>query len=695
MSVKPPKESGTPGAGNSSAPSDSSSARPVLRAPAKPAKAEKPAAARGSRPAGGSDRGPRSEGPRGERGARPQRERDERPRASGFGRPDGGRPARDEGERRGGFSQRDERSPRSDRDDRFAEGGERRFGGGDRGFRPYGESRDGDRSGERREFRPRDDRRDDRPQGGRDFGDHPRSSGFGRPDQGRFERSEGGERREFRPRDDRRDDRPQGGRDFGDRPRSSGFGRPDQGRFERSEGGERREFRPRDDRRDDRPQGGRDFGDRPRSSGFGRPDQGRFERSEGGERREFRPRDDERRGGDRFEGRRDERPQGRDFGDRPQNRGFDRPDRSEGGERREYQPRDGERRGGDRPQGRDFGDRPQNRGYGDRPEGRSFDRGDRRNDERRGERRDDRGGEPEKRHIPGSFVSEATRRPTTGIRTYRPAADGSDRAIPVKRAPEADARQDDRPGAIRINKRIADMGLCSRREADEWVENGWVKVNGEVAIMGQNVVPGDRIEIDQRAQDRQDQQVTILLNKPMGYVSGQAEDGHEPAVVLITNENRWNEDRSKTRFNFSQLKGLAPCGRLDIDSVGLLVLTQDGRVARQIIGEDSEVDKEYLVRVTFGDRDVDVQSVFPEEKLALLRHGLSLDEQPLKPAQVDWQNPEQLRFVLTEGKKRQIRRMCEQVGLKVVGLKRIRIGGVSLGNLPTGQWRYLAAHESF
>ena len=609
MSVKPPKESGTPGAGNSSAPSDSSSARPVLRAPAKPAKAEKPAAARGSRPAGGSDRGPRSEGPRGERGARPQRERDERPRASGFGRPDGGRPARDEGERRGGFSQRDERSPRSDRDDRFAEGGERRFGGGDRGFRPYGESRDGDRSGERREFRPRDDRRDDRPQGGRDFGD---------------------------------------------RPRSSGFGRPDQGRFERSEGGERREFRPRDDRRDDRPQGGRDFGDRPRSSGFGRPDQGRFERSEGGERREFRPRDDERRGGDRFEGRRDERPQGRDFGDRPQNRG-----------------------------------------YGDRPEGRSFDRGDRRNDERRGERRDDRGGEPEKRHIPGSFVSEATRRPTTGIRTYRPAADGSDRAIPVKRAPEADARQDDRPGAIRINKRIADMGLCSRREADEWVENGWVKVNGEVAIMGQNVVPGDRIEIDQRAQDRQDQQVTILLNKPMGYVSGQAEDGHEPAVVLITNENRWNEDRSKTRFNFSQLKGLAPCGRLDIDSVGLLVLTQDGRVARQIIGEDSEVDKEYLVRVTFGDRDVDVQSVFPEEKLALLRHGLSLDEQPLKPAQVDWQNPEQLRFVLTEGKKRQIRRMCEQVGLKVVGLKRIRIGGVSLGNLPTGQWRYLAAHESF
>ncbi|WP_439329868.1 pseudouridine synthase [Comamonas guangdongensis] len=644
MSVNSPKESGAPGAGKSSAPSESSSARPVLRAPAKPAKAEKPAAARGSKPAGGSDRGQRGEGPRGERGARPQRDRDERPRASGFGRPDGGgRPARDDGERRGGFSQRDERRPRADRDDRFAEGGERRFGGGDRGFKPYGEQRgDGERAdrGERRELRPRDE-------GRRDFGDRPQSRGFGRPDQGRPERAEGSERRSFRPRDEeRRDDGRRGGdrfegrRDFGDRPQSRGFGRPDQGRPdqgrpERGEGGERRSFRPRDEER-------RDFGDRPQGRDFGRSD-------------------------DRAPRRSDERPEGRAF---------------ERGERRDFAPRN------------DRGPRGDDRRSDDR---RSDDRrfGDRRNDERRGERRDDRGGEPEKRHIPGSFVSEATRRPTTGIRTYRPAADGSDRAIPVKRAPEVEARQDDRPGAIRINKRIADMGLCSRREADEWVENGWVTVNGEVATMGQNVVPGDRIEIDQKAQDRQDQQVTILLHKPMGYVSGQAEDGHEPAVVLITNENRWNEDRSKTRFNFSQLKGLAPCGRLDIDSVGLLVLTQDGRVARQIIGEDSEVDKEYLVRVTFGDRDVDVQSVFPEEKLALLRHGLSLDEQPLKPAQVDWQNPEQLRFVLTEGKKRQIRRMCELVGLKVVGLKRIRIGGVTLGNLPVGQWRYLAAHESF
>jgi 23S rRNA pseudouridine2604 synthase len=133
-----------------------------------------------------------------------------------------------------------------------------------------------------------------------------------------------------------------------------------------------------------------------------------------------------------------------------------------------------------------------------------------------------------------------------------------------------------------------------------------------------------------------------------------------------------------------------------------------------LIGEDSDIDKEYLVRVAYhgqgqgdgtrtqlvrmDDNDPitqNVQAVFPPAMLERLRHGLSLDGKPLRPAQVSWQNPEQLRFVLREGKKRQIRRMCELVGLKVVGLKRIRIGKVTLGNLPIGQWRYLNSHEGF
>ena len=258
-------------------------------------------------------------------------------------------------------------------------------------------------------------------------------------------------------------------------------------------------------------------------------------------------------------------------------------------------------------------------------------------------------------------------------------------------------------GAVRLNKRMAELGICSRREADAWIEQGWVKVNGQPAEMGVKVTPADKVEVDKKAHGHQAQQVTILLHKPMGCVSGQAEDGHEPAVMLINPRTHWREDPGTNRFSPPQLRGLAPAGRLDIDSVGLLVLTQDGRVARQLIGEDSGIEKEYLVRVHFapngpqgaGVVTQDVQAVFPAAQLALLRHGLRLDEQPLKPAQVDWQNPEQLRFVLTEGRKRQIRRMCEQVGLKVVGLKRIRIGRVVLGKLPAGQWRYLGPDERF
>jgi len=261
-------------------------------------------------------------------------------------------------------------------------------------------------------------------------------------------------------------------------------------------------------------------------------------------------------------------------------------------------------------------------------------------------------------------------------------------AVPVKATAAA-------AGPSRLNKRMAELGLCSRREADDWIAQGWVKVNGEVAPMGLQVLPADRIEVDKRAQGQQEQQVTILLHKPMGYVSGQAEDGHTPAVALINPRTHWRDDPGRMRFSPPQLRGLAPAGRLDIDSVGLLVLTQDGRVARQLIGEDSTVDKEYLVRVQYGDVALDVQSAFPPAQLARLCHGLELEGQPLKQARVEWQNPEQLRFVLTEGKKRQIRRMCEQVGLKVVGLKRIRIGRVTLGNLPVGQWRYLLPHEQF
>ncbi len=241
--------------------------------------------------------------------------------------------------------------------------------------------------------------------------------------------------------------------------------------------------------------------------------------------------------------------------------------------------------------------------------------------------------------------------------------------------------------SLRLSKRMAELGLCSRREADEYIERGWVKVDGIVVdVLGSRVLPSQSITLERQATEAQARRATILLNKPVGYVSGQAEDGYKPAAALVNAASQHAADRSRVRFMPALLRGLAPAGRLDIDSTGLLVLTQDGRIARQLIGEDSKIEKEYLVRVE-GD--------LSPEYLARLNHGLVLDGKPLKPARVDWQNRDQLRFVLREGKKRQIRRMCEVVGLRVAGLKRVRIGRVMLGDLPEGKWRFLAAGERF
>ena len=240
---------------------------------------------------------------------------------------------------------------------------------------------------------------------------------------------------------------------------------------------------------------------------------------------------------------------------------------------------------------------------------------------------------------------------------------------------------------IRLSKLMSEQGICSRREADRFIELGWVLVDGErISELGTKIFPTQKITLNKAAQAQQTQQVTIMLNKPVGYVSGQPEPGYQPAIVLIKPDRQFTPQQPGKRFQPAHLKNLAPAGRLDIDSQGLLVLTQDGRIAKQLIGEYSRIEKEYLVRVE-GD--------LPPAKLALLNHGLSLDGQALKPAQVSWQNRDQLRFILHEGKKRQIRRMCDLVNLKVTGLKRVRIGKVKLGILPEGQWRYLEDGERF
>lgn len=239
---------------------------------------------------------------------------------------------------------------------------------------------------------------------------------------------------------------------------------------------------------------------------------------------------------------------------------------------------------------------------------------------------------------------------------------------------------------VRLSKLMSERGLCSRREADELIAQGLVIVDGNVVDqLGTKVLPSAKIELTGRAQRRLDAKVTILLNKPKGYVSSQPEKGYKSAVELVTAANQNTTDRQ--RFHPKFLRGLAPAGRLDIDSQGLLILTQDGVIAKKVIGENSNVDKEYLVRV---------QGTLGDSGLKRLQDGsLVIEGRRLRPARVEWVNQDQLRFVLVEGMKRQIRKMCEAVGLKVLGLKRVRIGKVTLGSLPEGQWRLLREGESF
>lgn len=236
---------------------------------------------------------------------------------------------------------------------------------------------------------------------------------------------------------------------------------------------------------------------------------------------------------------------------------------------------------------------------------------------------------------------------------------------------------------VRLSKLMAERGICSRREADEYIAKGLVLVNGEkIDQLGTKVSPDVKITLEAQALKQQKRLATIILNKPIGYVSAQPEPPYQPAVKLITPENQFGDSKQKLRQEHFQ--GLAVAGRLDIDSQGLLLFTQDGRIAKKIIGEDSNVEKEYIVRV---------EGKLPPDKLKLLNHGLSLDGNALKPAHVEWINEDQLRFILREGKKRQIRRMCETVGLKVTGLKRVRVGKLRLGQLPEGKWRFLEDDE--
>lgn len=233
---------------------------------------------------------------------------------------------------------------------------------------------------------------------------------------------------------------------------------------------------------------------------------------------------------------------------------------------------------------------------------------------------------------------------------------------------------------VRVNKWLAQAGVCSRREAEALIEAGAVTIDGErVADVGRKIAAGQTLVLNDRAELGLGAQMSIVVHKPIGVVSAQPEGKQVPAARLLTREAQTGDGpvpSSKASF--------APLGRLDQDSRGLLLLSEDGVLAKAVIGPESEVDKEYVVTV---------KGRVDRAKIGLLRHGLELDGRKLKPAKVTLQDTHVLRFVLVEGRNRQIRRMCELVGLEVTDLLRVRIGPVALGDLPEGSWRHLSQQE--
>ncbi len=239
----------------------------------------------------------------------------------------------------------------------------------------------------------------------------------------------------------------------------------------------------------------------------------------------------------------------------------------------------------------------------------------------------------------------------------------------------------------RVNRWLAQAGVCSRREAEALIAAGRVRIDGEVvADAGRKIAPGQTLTLEPDAGDApadgfsQPGPFTAVLHKPVGVVSAQPERGQTPAVRLLTREALVG---SSPLIPGREVR-LAPLGRLDQDSRGLLLLSTDGVLAKAVIGPQSALDKEYLVRVE-GRIDAGV--------MARLRHGLSLDGRALKPAEVTTVAAGRLRFVLREGRNRQIRRMCELVGLRVTDLYRTRIGPLRLLDLPERRWRVLTREE--
>jgi 23S rRNA pseudouridine2604 synthase len=220
---------------------------------------------------------------------------------------------------------------------------------------------------------------------------------------------------------------------------------------------------------------------------------------------------------------------------------------------------------------------------------------------------------------------------------------------------------------MRLNKFIAETGVCSRREADKWIEAGRVQCNGAIATLGTQVQEGDDVRVDGRRVGAKKKQIYIALNKPVGIVCTTEPEIKDNIVEFVGHRER-----------------IFPVGRLDKDSEGLILLTNDGDIVNEILRSENNHEKEYLVTVDRAITDL---------SLKMLASGVKIMGQMTKPSIVSRVSANAFRIILTQGLNRQIRRMCSALGYKVQRLKRVRIMNVKLGNLETGKWRYLSAGE--
>ena len=220
---------------------------------------------------------------------------------------------------------------------------------------------------------------------------------------------------------------------------------------------------------------------------------------------------------------------------------------------------------------------------------------------------------------------------------------------------------------MRLNKYISETGVCSRREADKWIEAGRVTCNGQPAALGTKVAEGDEVRIDGDLIGHKKKSVYIALNKPVG--------------IICTTESHI-EDNIIDHIGFPER--IFPVGRLDRDSEGLILLTNNGDIVNEILRSENNHEKEYLVTV---DRPI------TDLALRMLTQGVKIMGQITKPSKVTRVNDQCFRIILTQGLNRQIRRMCSALGYKAQRLQRVRIMNIHVGNLRPGQWRHLTPAE--